>query len=100
MDWSLFNKMISSPNKTLNEDILPNYWWLLTSSDLQQYNYLRYALSSTESKNQRNRRIATFSEAIEAVRLFVIRGDINDSIRALVCGIAWLPEGLDRKSVV
>lgn len=72
----------------------PLYWWLLTKQDLHQYNCLRLALTSSESKNQRNRRIATFTEAIEAVRVFAIRGDQYDRFRCLVCGIAWLPEGL------
>ncbi|EAY15048.1 hypothetical protein TVAG_019480 [Trichomonas vaginalis G3] len=72
----------------------PLYWWLLSKADLHQYNCLRLALTSSESKNQRNRRIATFTEAIEAVRVFAVRGDQYDRIRCLVCGIAWLPEGL------
>lgn len=72
----------------------PLYWWLLNSNDLHQYTVLRVALTSSESKNQRNRRIATFTEAVEAVRAFAIRGDTLDKVRCLVCGIAWLPEGI------
>ncbi|EAY11882.1 hypothetical protein TVAG_362620 [Trichomonas vaginalis G3] len=72
----------------------PLYWGMLNPIDMQRYNYLRLALSSSETKNQRNRRIATFTEAMEAVRGFAIRGDSNDKLRCLVCGIAWLPEGI------
>ena len=72
----------------------PLYWWLLNSSDLHQYTCLRIALTSSETKNQRNKRIATFTEAVEAVRAFAVRGDMYDKVRCLVCGIAWLPEGI------
>lgn len=82
------------PKKSRGRMGSPLYWGMLNPMDMQRYNYLRLALSSSETKNQRNRRIATFTEAMEAVRGFAIRGDSNDKLRCLVCGIAWLPEGI------
>ena len=34
-----------------------------------------------------------FVETLNAVRKFAVRGDYNDWMRCLVCGIHWLPSG-------
>lgn len=71
----------------------PSYWQLLSDADRYQYGFLRAAMSSPSNKNQRNKRVETFSDSLEAIRAFAIRGDGNDWARCLVCGIAWLPDG-------
>jgi hypothetical protein len=38
--------------------------------------------------------VLSFSEALEAIKAFVVRNDKSDSTRALMCGVGWLPEGL------
>ena len=87
-----FNKiMISGRHPTIE---LPNHWYILSEYDKYQYNYTRALMSSPSNKNQRNKRIETFSEALDAIKAYAIRGDGEDWRRCLVCGIFWLPEGI------
>jgi len=72
----------------------PQFWWMINNADKYQYTCLRLAIASNGSKNQRNKRIETFSEAMDAIKAFAIRGDSDDKLRCLVCGIGWLPEGI------
>ena len=72
----------------------PQFWWMINNADKYQYTCLKLAIASNCTKNQRNKRIETFSEVMEAIKTFAIRGDQEDKIRCLVCGIAWLPEGI------
>ena len=73
---------------------LPKFWWVLSEQDKVQYNRLRaFFMANTES-NQRNRRLSSFTEAIEMIRSFCLRDDGNDMIRCIVCGIVWLKDGV------
>ena len=51
-------------------------------------------MSQPSNKNQRNKRIETFSEALDKIKKFAVREDSDDWKRCLVCGICWLPEGI------
>lgn len=74
--------------------MLPKYWNLMSDADKYQYNRIRAAMSSPNNKNQRNKRIETFSESLEIIKKFAVRGDADDWRRCLTCGVCWLPEGL------
>ena len=71
----------------------PVFYWMMNDMDKYGYNCLKYQLSNA-TKNQRNKRLTNFNEAIESIKLFAIRGDKDDKIRSLVSGICWLPEGI------
>lgn len=73
---------------------LPQFFWMLNDIDKTRYGCLKYNLSSKSMKSQRNKRITTFSEIIDSIKSFVIQGDKNDTLRGLVCGICWIPEGI------
>ena len=77
-----------------NTNTVPMFYWMMSDADKYQYNCLRYSIATTASKNQRNKRISTFNEAMDAIKMFAIRGDANDKLRSLVCGICWLNEGI------
>jgi hypothetical protein len=49
---------------------------------------------STGDGSERNRRVAAFTEMLDAIKSFALQGDKNDSLRCIVCGICWLAEGL------
>lgn len=72
----------------------PKYWNLLDGEDRYKYTIMRAEMSSPSNKNQRNKRIETFSEALDKIKKFAIRNDSDDWKRCLVCGICWLPEGI------
>lgn len=72
----------------------PRYWNLLDGEDRYKYTVMRAEMSSPSNKNQRNKRIETFSDALDKIKKFAIRNDSDDWKRCLVCGICWLPEGI------
>ncbi|EAX96201.1 hypothetical protein TVAG_000300 [Trichomonas vaginalis G3] len=73
---------------------LPKYWQILSDFDKYQYNCLRANLSANYSKNQRNKRIENFTEILEIIRRFCVRGDGDDWRRFLVCGYCCFPDGI------
>ncbi|KAK8896253.1 hypothetical protein M9Y10_014150 [Tritrichomonas musculus] len=72
----------------------PRYWNLLSAEDRYKYTVMRAEMSSPSNKNQRNKRIETFSDALDKIKNFAIRDESDDWKRCLVCGICWLPEGI------
>jgi hypothetical protein len=68
--------------------------WQLSDSDKYGYACLRAAISANCGKSQRNRRVTSFTETLEAIRGFVAREDKDDPIRSMLCGVCWLPEGI------
>ncbi|OHT05304.1 hypothetical protein TRFO_27001 [Tritrichomonas foetus] len=74
--------------------LFPKYWNLLSETDRYQYSIMRAEMSSPSNKNQRNKRIETFTDALDKIKKFAIREDNDDWKRCLVCGICWLPEGI------
>lgn len=73
---------------------VPKYWNILSDFDKYHYNCLRMALSSQYGKNQRNKRIENFTEMLEIIKKFCVRGDGDDWRRFLVCGYCCFPEGI------
>ena len=80
-------------NQTAMFQQYPLFYWMMSDLDKYQYNCLKYQLA-TGIKNQRNKRLSNFNEAIESIKMFAIRGDKDDKLRSLVSGICWLPEGI------
>lgn len=72
----------------------PQFWWTLGEEDKYKYACLRAAIASNTFKSQRNKRVSTFTETLNAIKHFAVRGDKDDNKRCLVCGICWLPEGI------
>ena len=74
-----------------NPEPRPMYWDLLSEPDKRSYLFLRQTLASPTCKNRRNRSAQTFSEILEGIKTFVVRGEEKgDHDRSLVCGICWL----------
>ena len=74
--------------------VQPAFFNMLDDCDKVAYTYLRFSLSARCNKNKRNKRIQTFTDTLEAIKRFAMRGDANDWKRCLVCGVCWLPQGL------
>ena len=74
-----------------NSRNLPNFWWLISEADRVGYSYMRTFIKNYPEKNQRNKRISSFTEMLKVIRHYAIRGDNSDANRCLVCGILWLP---------
>lgn len=77
-----------------SENKLPQYWDRLNDADKQTYMLLRNTLSTPTLRNRRNKSAETFTEIIESLKQFVMRGDSDDKNRALVCGIYWFPDSI------
>lgn len=67
---------------------------MLSETDKMQYGYLRMVLSQQANKNVRNKRIETFTDTINTIKQFCVRGDNDDWKRCLVCGLAWIGDDL------
>lgn len=74
-----------------NGQTSPKYWWLLSEPDRTSYTYLRSFIKNNPESNQRNKRLTSFTDMLEIIRRYAIRGDSGDANRCLVCGILWLP---------
>jgi hypothetical protein len=70
------------------------FLWQLCEADRFLYVCLKSTVSSNAAKSPRNLRLNTFSENLEAIKTFVCRNDKDDSLRGMICGIYWLPDGL------
>ncbi|KAK8884794.1 hypothetical protein M9Y10_043914 [Tritrichomonas musculus] len=77
--------------KGSNGQTSPKYWWLLNEPDRTGYTYLRTFIKNNPESNQRNKRLTSFTDMLEIIRRYAIRGDSGDANRCLVCGILWLP---------
>lgn len=77
--------------KGTNGQTSPKYWWLLSEPDRTGYTYLRSFIKNNPESNQRNKRLTSFTDMLEIIRRYAIRGDSGDANRCLVCGILWLP---------
>lgn len=67
---------------------------ILTDQDQETLKQLQSALSSTGSRNLRGKQLKTFSDMINIIQKFCIRGDAYDWRRCFVCGICWLNNGI------
>lgn len=72
----------------------PRFYETLSKEDQAEYDRIRAALSSKACRNNRNKRVATFAEMLQAIKQFCIRGDGDDAKRCQVCGVAWLPQAI------
>ena len=71
-------------------DPCPMYWEKLSDPDKRSYIFLRQTLASPNCKNRRNRSAQTFSEILQGIKTYVVRGEPSDHDRSLVCGVCWL----------
>jgi hypothetical protein len=73
---------------------LPRFWDRLSVSDQSGYLSLRTELAMPQFSNQRGRSKAQFGVMLDLIKTFVVRGDVEDLGRALVCGVIWLSNGI------
>jgi hypothetical protein len=84
---------MSSPDEVLPTGEFP-YLFHKLSLDLQaEYSALRDQFRSPSHRYNRNRRLVSLQESFDTIRSFCIRGDRDDALRCLVCGIFWFPDG-------
>ena len=72
----------------------PEFFMELDVSDKLRYINLQNKLENIGKRSGRNMKTKEMEEAFEKIRKFVEKGDDKDSIRAVVCGLVWLPTGL------
>jgi hypothetical protein len=72
----------------------PHFPWQLSDADKYAYACLRTSISTNTIKSPRNRRVFTFTETLDAIKSYVLRGEKDSGLRALLCGLCWLPEGI------
>lgn len=77
-----------------NQKNVPRFFNLLNADDQERYILIQEELANQETKNRRNKSLEAFLEAMAKVRDFVKRGDDDDIIRSLVCGIVWMENGI------
>jgi hypothetical protein len=82
--------MDSEPEK---EEALPEEFTLLSPLDQTLYHELRSAVGSEDTRYNRFHRLDTLAESFQRIRCYCIRGDADDSLRCLVCGICWISPG-------
>ena len=68
---------------------IPKYWDRINQHDQQQYAKIQREFSSTNVQNRKYKSTTVFSNFIDTIHSFVMRGDADDKARALVCGIYW-----------
>jgi len=66
----------------------------LSPPDRCAFSALRKLLCSRENRYNRNHRIATLQSSLAAIAAFCVRGEQDDGIRCLVCGICRLGDDL------
>jgi hypothetical protein len=66
----------------------------LNPADQAEYLRLKARLAGPGWRGGRNRLCALFQQELAAVHAFVMKGDSNDLVRGLVCGIYWIREGI------
>jgi hypothetical protein len=72
----------------------PPFMWQLSEVDRFRYSRLKNSLLSRMDGSERNHRIASFTRMLDEICAFAIQGDKDDSLRSIVCGVCWLPDGL------
>jgi hypothetical protein len=72
---------------------LPTFWQALNEEDRTKYLELRSGISFGQP-NLRNGGLFSFVEVLNVIRQYVIRGEPDDQIRCVACGVCWLPGGI------
>jgi hypothetical protein len=67
---------------------------MLSEADRTAYSHLQALIARSTFTSPRNQRVKSFAETLEIIRRFVMRDDPEDSLRGLVCGLYWLPDGI------
>ena len=73
---------------------LPPFYNALSPSDRQELLELRSHFFSSECRYNRNKRIDSFSKMLDTIKSFCQRGNNDDSIRYLACGIFWCEDDI------
>ena len=77
-----------------NRKTHPMFFELLSPDDQDEYELVRERFSS-QSRHQRSKgEEDPFDGLLKTLKSYVVRGNDEDSIRSLVCGVAWLSSGL------
>lgn len=75
-------------------EMMPNYWQLLSPSDLQEYLEIRKEFYDANRKFRKGERLEGFLERLRVIRQFVEHSESNAWCRSLVCGLFFLNNGL------
>lgn len=78
----------------IKNDLLPQYWNLLTDVDKNGYHNLKMAFNAGSIKRNRGHRIETFDGILDAIRRYAEQGNENDWKRFLVCGVCWMDQAI------
>lgn len=89
------NKKSTKQNDSQNSlQQMPVFYDLLNDADKKAYNKMRMTLSSPACKHRRHHSKELNREIVNTIKKFVVRNDSDDWKRALVTGIAWLPNAI------
>lgn len=80
--------------QNIQDQQMPVFYNLLSDADKELYNKMRITLSSPACKHRRHHSKELNREIINSIKNFVVRNDPEDWKRALVTGIAWLPNAI------
>lgn len=84
----------NNSQNTLQGQQMPVFYNLLNDADKEAYNKMRITLSSPACKHRRHHSKELNREIVNTIKSFVVRNDPEDWKRALVTGIAWLPNAI------
>jgi hypothetical protein len=73
-----------------HSDSLPEQFSLLSPADQSLYQGLRSVVGSQDNRYNRFHRLDTLADSMQRIHAFCIRGNSDDSLRCLVCGVCWL----------
>lgn len=81
-----------NPSSTSNsgKERTPNFWNLLSETDMYNYRLLQAALDAGCTKRNRGHRIEAFDAILDAIKRYTEQNDENDWKRSIVCGICWM----------
>ena len=80
--------------ETNNSNNIPRFLDLLNSEDKEDYFLLKESLSNKGSRNRRGKRLEAFSDMLNKVKEYSLKGNENDWKRCMVCGVCWLDSGI------
>jgi hypothetical protein len=73
---------------------LPRHWRLLTDDDKRDYAKLREVIRPLTLRTSRAYLATNFTRIMNHIREYSIHHDAGDWRRCLICGIAWLDDGI------
>ena len=81
-------------SKMMDQRECPKYFNLLNPSDQQGYASLQRHLNGINEKRVRGKRLSILEDSLKQIRMWSQRGDTDDWIRCLVCGVCYLKCGI------